>query len=225
MLLARRADAVAGERDAGRRNKEHSHARINSGQLQAGGIAGIWEFVGQPDIRFTGMEGVSDGITAFPLVDRGLRNIHAERAGGGNIPQRGIVGNREFKVAFGAEIGDGRIGIVLDVVLFGADQFAVVRLEDDDVRGRKDNLRILGDVEDLNIHLHGPRADGVVGGGELALRVAFHRGEKRHALHGAEKIDIRVGNRFAGGAVDNRAVNGSGERYGGGEKCGEDGDK
>jgi len=68
-----------------------------------------------------------------------------------------LIGNREFKIPLGAEIGDGRLGIVLDVVLFSADQFAVVRLKDDDVRSRKDNLRILGDVEDFDINLRAAR--------------------------------------------------------------------
>src|SRR5258708_36810582 len=62
-------------------------------------------------------------------------------------------------------------------------------------------------------------------GGELSLCVCFDGGEKRHALGGAEEIDVGVGNRLARGAIDDRAVNRSGKRYGGGEKCGEGGGK
>jgi hypothetical protein len=139
----------------------------------------------------------------------------------------------------------GRLRTIFDVVLFGADQLAVAWLKDDDVGSGNDGLRILADVEDFDIHLrparreerikadalirsadeNGPRADRVIRGGELALRVAFDGREKRHARGGAEEIDVRVRNWFAGGAIDDRAVNGSGERYGGGEKCGESGGK
>src|SRR6266404_1802221 len=238
LLLSGGTDAVSGQRYAGRRYQKHAYARVNGGKPQVRGIAGIRKLVRKANIRFSGMKRVSDGVEAFALVNRGLRHIHAKGAGGRDILKRGLVGDREFEIALAAEIRLGRIGIVLDVVLFGADQLAVARLKDDDVRRGENDFRILGYVEDLDIHLgaarrqesieadtligdadeDGPRADGVVGGGELALGVAFDRGEKRHALHGAEEIHVRIGNRLAGSAIDDRAVNGSGERYGGGEK-------
>src|SRR5258707_8404187 len=64
-----------------------------------------------------------------------------------------------------------------------------------------------------------------MGCGELCLCVCFDGGEKRNALGRAEEIDVGVGNRLAFGGIDDGAVNRSGKRYGGGEKCGEGGGK
>src|SRR5258707_13409035 len=62
-----------------------------------------------------------------------------------------------------------------------------------------------------------------MGGSELSLCVCFDGGEKNHALGRAEEIDVGVRNRLACGAIDDRAVNRSGKRSGGGEKCDEGG--
>src|SRR6266478_10158733 len=109
--------------------QKHADARVNGGKPQVRGIAGIRKLVRKANIRFSGMKRVSDGVEAFALVNRGLRHIHAKGAGGRDILERSLVGDREFEIALAAEIRPGWIGIVLDVVLFGADQLAVARLK------------------------------------------------------------------------------------------------
>ena len=169
------------------------------------------------------MESVRNGVKALALVDRGLPNIHPQRSGGGNTLERGLVRNRKFKCSLGTEKSNGGFRIVLDVVLFGADQLAIAGLKDDHVGCGHNRLRIFAYVKDFHVHLrtarwkkrikadalvsdadeHGSSADSIVRGGELALRVGFNGSKQFHAQRGAEKIDVGIRNGLARGAIHN----------------------